>query len=122
MTPLEEDIHNPSDISMPLFLYRGLEPKSCKLGSRPRPSSGPTEPTKPRGHRREPSTQGVPQPAAPPGTQVRSPFGAGIRSSLVLLAPMLLAVELLMHHSEGGEEIAQEEEEEGEAAHEHLRG
>lgn len=52
----------------------------------------------------------------------QSPFGAGIGSSLVLLVPVLLAVELLMHHSEGGEEIAQEEEEEGEAAHEHLRG
>lgn len=64
----------------------------------------------------------MPQPAAPPGTQVRSPFGAGIRFNLILLAPVLLAVELLMHHSEGGEEIAEEEEEEGEAAHEHLWG
>lgn len=69
-----------------------------------------------------PHTYRAPQPATPLGTQVRSPFGAGITSISVLLALVLLAVELLMDHSEGGEKVAEEEEEEGEATHEHLQG
>lgn len=113
-------IHRYLHASLPLLgpraqiLQAGLQAQAFLRAHRAHEAQGAQKGT--------PYTQGDPQPAAPPGTQVRSPFGAGIRSSLILLAPVLLAVELLMHHSEGGEKIAEEEEEEGEAAHEHLQG
>lgn len=118
-------MHNPPGMSMPLSSFiEAQSPNPASWAPGPGLPQGPQSPRSPGGTERgrPPLHTGVPQPATPPGTQVRSPFGAGIRWSLILLAPMLLAVELLMYHSEGGEEVAEEEEEEGEAAHEHLQG
>lgn len=83
---------------------------------------GPQSPRSPGGTEGNPLHTGVPQPATPPGTQVEAPLGLAITSSLILLAPLLLAVELLVYHSEGREKVAEEKEKEGEAAHEHLQG
>lgn len=81
-----------------------------------------------RAHEAQGAQKGIPHPhrgapaCCPPAHRSEAPLGLAIGSTLILLAPVLLAVELLVYHSEGREKVAEEEKKEGEATHEHLQG